>query len=58
MPMNQAAVVRIIRKPTEQPKTLEERQAALQELREMLKDAPDIPLEATRRINMYDDDGR
>jgi len=35
--------------------TPEEQLAALRELLTLMKDNPDIPLEATRRINMYED---
>lgn len=34
----------------------EEQRAALRKLVAMLGDQPEIPLEATRRINMYDDE--
>ncbi len=36
-------------------KTIEQRKAALRKLVKMMENNPDIPIEATRRIHMYDD---
>ncbi len=37
-------------------KTIEQRKAALRKLVKMMQKNPHIPIDATRRIHMYDDD--
>lgn len=49
LPVDQPAVVRLVNNSARQSKTSEQRRAALRELLDMMRGAPEIPLEATQR---------
>lgn len=57
---NESIIIDIHRQHTGDKKLLEkspeEQRVALMKLLDFMKDFPEVPLEATRRVNMYDDE--